>query len=140
MSDLTKLAAYLGSFHKGDPNYDTASYIRSKLAEDLRDTGTVNNGEDEQLEDTDVTMSTPDQQSSENTEGELMSGAFQELDVQNKLKEDEEKIIVNPDDIDEKVTMMEHSPDMATSADFGTNSANRKQASLFELLQSKLSK
>jgi hypothetical protein len=112
----------------------------SKLAEDLHDRETVNNGDDEQLEDTDVTMSTPDQQSSDNTEGDLMEGAFRELDVQNKLNEEKEKIIVDPDNIDEKITMIEHSPDTATSADFGTNSANRKQASLFELLQFKLSK
>jgi len=140
MPALTKLATYLASFHKGDLNYDTACYLRSKLAEDLNDSATVNNGEDEQLEDTDVTMSTPEQQSRENTEGDIMFGAFRELDVQNKLKEEKEKIIVAPDSIDEKITMMERSPDMATSADFGTNPSNYKQASLFELLQSKLSK
>jgi len=140
MSDLTKLAAYLDSFHKGDLNYDTACYLRSKLAEDFNDRETVNNGEDEQLEDTDVTMSTPEQQSEKNTEGDIMSGAFRELDVQNKLKEEKEKIIVDPDSIDEKITMTERSPDMATSADFGANSPNYKKASLFELLQSKLSK
>ena len=92
MPDFTKLAAYLDSFAKGDANYDIACFIKAKIANDSSDPKTINNADDEELGDNDVTMATPDQQSESNTEGELMGGAFKEFDVLNKMKEDKEEI------------------------------------------------
>ena len=136
MTEFIKLADYLNSFKKGDPNYDLACFIKEKVAEDNADTKTINNGDDEELEDNDVTMATPDQQSSQNVEGELMSGAFQELDVQNNLKEEKEKIHMddkrNPSDTSHQ--------DTATNEAFSDNVLNRKEASFFQLLQARLKK
>jgi hypothetical protein len=134
--EFTKLANYLDSFSKEDPNYDLACFIKEKIATDINDRETINNGDDEELEDNDVTMATPDQQSSENTEGDMMSGAFQELDVQNALKEEKEKIHI---DNRQKPSDTSHS-DTATNEAFADNFLNRKEASLFSLLQNKLKK
>jgi len=131
MIDFTKLAAYLGSFEKGDPNYDAACFIKDKLANDLKDTGTVNNGEEEDLDDNEITMSTPDQQSSENLEGNLMSPAFKELDVLNQLQKEKEEVNVSED-------QQHNNMDMATAQAFGDNPNNQKHASLFDLLRKKL--
>jgi hypothetical protein len=133
MADFTKLAGYLDSFKKEDPSYDLASFIKAKIAEDLQDQTTINNGSEDDLEDNDITMSTPEQQSQENTEGEMMGGAFQELDVLNKLKEEKEEVKIPGK---EKEFNIDHS----TSADFGDNTQNQKQASLFSILQNKLKK
>lgn len=133
MADFTKLAGYLDSFKKEDPSYDLASFIKAKIAEDLKDQTTINNGSEDDLEDNDITMSTPEQQSQENVEGDMMNGAFQELDVLNKLKEEKEEVKIPGK---EKEFNIDHS----TSADFGDNTQNQKQASLFSILQNKLKK
>jgi hypothetical protein len=135
MLDFTKLAEYLDSFSTDDENYDKVCYIKSKIASDMQDRETINNGEEEELDDTDITMSTPDQQASENVEGELMSDAFKEFEVMDKLKEEKERI---------------HMPGEKTQNDnTATNSFNdvglgdsmqNKHASLFDLLKSRLSR
>ena len=136
MADFTKLAAFLDSFNKEDPNYDAACYIKSKIAEDLQDTNTVNNGESDDLTDNDVTMSTPDQQASDNYEGSLMSGAFEELDALNKIKEEKEEV-----ELPNKETPQDNkSFEAATLESFGDNTENRKEASLFQYLQKRLRK
>lgn len=136
MSDFTKLAAFLDSFSKEDPNYDAASYIKSKIAEDLQDRETVNNGEEEDLQDTEVTMATPDQQTGENYEGDLMSGAFNELDALNQIEEEKKEIHIS-----DKGTPQENkSMAAATLEAFGDNTENRKEASLFSLLQKRIKK
>lgn len=136
MLDLTKLATYLDSFEKGDPNYDTACFIKSKIATDLQDRETINNGEEDDLTDNDITMSTPDQQSSKNQEGEMMDGVFQELDALNQIKEEKEEIKLDPR---QEVTRNPNL-DSASPEDFGNNSLNTKQATLFQILQKKLNK
>ena len=136
MPDFTKLAAYLDSFDKGSPDYDVAQYIKSKIATDIQDSGTVNNGNDEELDDNDVTMSTPEQQTQENQEGEEMHGAFKELEVMNQLKEEKEEVKI-PGQKDENGNT---NLDVSTEETFGDNVLNRKNASLFEVLQQKLKK
>jgi hypothetical protein len=136
MPDFTKLGAYLDSFEPGDPDYDLVCFIKTKISEDLQDRETINNGDEEDLDDNEVTMATPEQQTHDNTEGELMSGAFQELDVMNKLKDEKEEIKV-PGKEDEKA---ESNVDQASSHSFGDNSQNQKQASLFQLLQQRIKK
>lgn len=132
MPDFTKLANYLDSFSKGDRSYDLACYIKTKIANDLRDTSTINNGDEEELDDTDITMSTPEQQSSDNVEGDIMSEAFKEFDVLDKLKEEKEHINM-PDTKDRQGNPV---TDAATEASFGDNVQN-KQASLFDLLKNR---
>lgn len=136
MTDFKKLAAFLDSFDKHSSGYDVACYIKAKIANDLQDRETVNNGEEEDLEDNDITMSTPDQQASSNTEGEVMSGAFQELDVQNKLKEEKEEIKLPDNDPNHN----NKPEDLATEQSFGNNIFNQKNASLFSVLQNKIKK
>jgi hypothetical protein len=134
MNQFTKLAAYLDSFDKDDANYDLACFLKAKIAEDLQDTSTVNNGENENLEDNEITMATPEQQTQDNYEGDVMSEAFKELDVLNKLDEEKEEIKVP-----EKKT--DNSPDLADATYFGNNMQNTKQAvSLFDLLRNKIKK
>jgi hypothetical protein len=133
MADLKKLATYLDSFKKDDPGYDAACYIKSKLAADLADPNTINNGHEDNLMDTDVTMSTPEQQTKSNHEGDMMSPAFREFDVLNKLKDQKNEIKTNSNRQDQRVSL-----DTATEQDFGTNAANAKQASLYTLLVAKL--
>ena len=134
--EFIKLADYLNSFEKGDPNYDMACFIKEKVAADLVDRHTINNGDEEELGDNDVTMATPDQQSKENIEGEIMSGAFQELDVQNKLKEEKEQIRID----DRQKPADTNNSDTATNEAFSDNVLNRKEASLFCFLQNRLKK
>jgi hypothetical protein len=134
MADFTKLAAFLDSFSKEDPNYDTACYIKSKIAEDIQDRGTVNNGEEDDLQDNEVTMSTPDQQTSDNYEGDLMAGAFNELDALNQIKEEKEEIQIP----DKSTSQDNKSMEAATLEAFGDNTENRKEASLFSLLQKRI--
>lgn len=137
MTDFTKLAGYLDSFKKDDVNYDLACYIKAKIAEDLQDRQTINNGEEDDLQDNDITMSTPDQQSADNHEGKLMDGAFAELDVLNDLKEEKEEV----QGMDER-----HGPrdkpdiNLATEQAFGDNSSNQKQATLFDILKKRIRK
>jgi hypothetical protein len=133
MPDFTKLAEYLNSFDKESPSYDLVCFIKDKIAQDFKDNATVNNGEEEELDNNDVTMSTPEQQTSENIEGELMSGAFKELDVQNKIQDDKEKVHV--------VKQPENSSlNMSTNQAFGDNAQNQKQASLYDALIKKFRK
>lgn len=140
MPDLTKLAGYLDSFGKDDPNYDVVCFIKSKIAEDLGDSGTVNNGDQADLDDNDVTMSTPDQQTQENYEGDLLAPAFKELDVLNQLDEEKDTVEVS------KSPSESFGKDQATPSDFGNLPLNQnmpqksKKASLFETLQQRLKK
>jgi hypothetical protein len=90
--DFTKLAAYLDSFKEDDPNYPLVVEIKSKIAQDQNDPTSINNTEDDELSDTDVTSNSGEQRSSENIEGELMNGAFQELDAQNQIDEEKEEV------------------------------------------------
>jgi hypothetical protein len=131
-----KLAGYLDGFTAEHSDYDTVCFIKAKIAEDLQDRQTINNGEEDDLEDNDITMSTPEQQSAENTEGEIMGGAFRELDVLNDLKEEEEEVHI-PGQPQPK----EKSPlDLAAIQAFGDNAENQKHASLFSVLQKRLRK
>lgn len=136
MLEFTKLASFLDSFQKDDPNYDAACYIKKKLAEDLQDRETINNGEEDDLQDNDITMATPDQQAGENTEGELMSPAFQELDALNQIKEEKEEIEMPEQDFSGK----HKSPNMDTFESFGDGPHNQKEASLFSILQKRIKK
>jgi hypothetical protein len=81
-------------------------------------------------------MSTPEQQTQDNHEGDLMAPAFKELDVLNQLKEEKEEVHM-PGDKDQKGNT---NLDVSTEEAFGDNVLNRKHASLFELLQQKLKK
>jgi hypothetical protein len=136
MADFSKLAAYLDSFDKDSPGYDTACFIKMKIAQDLHDQSTVNNGDAEELEDNDITMATPEQQSSDNFEGNEMAGAFNEFEVLNKLKEEKEdiRLPVKKDNADNK------NFDIATEEAFGDNAQNQKQASLYSILLNRLKK
>lgn len=136
MSDFTKLAAYLDSFAKEDPGYDVACYIKAKIAADTQDINTINNGDEAELEDNDITMATPEQQSSDNHEGREMDGAFQEFDVLNKLKEEKEEIHMPGKQNHNNQTNL----DVATEEAFGDNMQNQKHASLYSLLKAKLRK
>jgi hypothetical protein len=136
MADFTKLAEYLGSFNKEDQGYDVACYIKAKIAEDFKDRETINNGEEEELEDNDITMSTPEQQTNDNVEGNLMSSAFKEFDVLDKLKEEKEEIEL-PGKKDAKEDKVR---DAATEQSFGDNIQNQKHASLFDALRNRLKK
>jgi hypothetical protein len=134
MLDFTKLAAYLDSFKGGDPHYDAACYIKTKLAEDMHDAKTINNAEDEELDDNDVTMATPEQQADENVEGRMMDGVFKEFEVLNKLKEEKEEIKMP----DSKDGHGGDNPDVSDESDFGNNASNQKNASLFDILRTKI--
>lgn len=125
MLDLTKLAKYLDSFDPTDPSYDYACYLKTKIATDLQDPNTINNGDEAELDDNDVTMATPEQQTNENAEGELMHGAFQELEALNKYEEQKDKVIP-PTDGQGQITLHSGSPEM-----FGNNYSNQKQASAY---------
>jgi hypothetical protein len=136
MSDFTKLASYLESFAKDDPGYDIACFIKAKISQDLEDITTVNNGDSEELEDNDITMSTPEQRSSSNQEGEEMASAFPEFEVLNKLKEDKEEVrIPGGEDANGNKNV-----DVSTEEAFGDNVQNQKQASLYTLLKNKIKK
>jgi len=90
MGDLTKLASFLDSFKEDSPDYALVQELKQKIADDLQDTSTVNNGDAEELDDTDITMATPQQQTKSNHEGELMGNAFPELDALNQIKDQED--------------------------------------------------
>jgi len=136
MADFTKLAAFLDSFSKDNLNYDAACYIKAKIAEDLQDRQTVNNGESDDLQDNEVTMATPDQQAGSNLEGELMSPAFRELDALNQLDEEKEKVEM----VDNKKPSTNKGLLSSSAEAFGDNAQNRKEASLFSILQQKVKK
>jgi len=138
MRDFAKLAAFLDSFEQGDPDYDLACFIKAKVGKDLQDSGTVNNGEDGALDNNDITMSTAEQQSGDNVEGNLMSDAFKELDVLNQIDEEKEKInLPDPKDVTAKPDGNDPGEDSATPASFGDGVMNQKQASLFDILQTR---
>lgn len=132
MSDLVKLASFLDSFKKEDPGYDAACFIKAKIAEDFADKQTINNGEETSLDNNDITMSTPEQQSAQNIEGQQMAGAFQEFDALNDIKEKKEDIGQDADKL--KLNGLE----MASQQAFGDNPLNQKHASVYELLKRKL--
>jgi hypothetical protein len=136
MGDFTKLAAYLESFDKDSPGYDTACFIKMKIAQDLQDSSTVNNGDAEELEDNDITMATPEQQAQNNVEGKEMAGAFAEFDVLNKLKEEKEEVRMP----DKKDSAGNTGLDVSTEEAFGDNVQNQKQASLYSVLLNRLKK
>jgi hypothetical protein len=141
MADFTKLATFLDSFDKSDKRYDLVSFIKTKIAQDMRDRETINNGEEAELEDNDITMATPDQQSGENTEGKLMDGAFKEFDVQNKL-DDEKKEVKLPDSKEQgkTTTLNSASPSDFTGTSLTHTSTQTKKATLFDVLQKRLKK
>jgi hypothetical protein len=132
MSDLVKLASFLDSFKKEDPGYDAACFIKAKIAEDLADKQTINNGEETSLDNNDITMSTPEQQSAQNIEGQEMNGAFKELDALNDIKEKKEDISQDADKL--KLNGLE----VASQQAFGDNPLNQKHASVYDLLKRKL--
>jgi hypothetical protein len=132
MSDFVKLASFLDSFKKEDPGYDAACFIKAKIAEDFADKQTINNGEETSLDNNDITMSTPEQQSAQNIEGQEMAGAFQEFDALNDIKEKKEDIGQDADKL--KLNGLE----MASQQAFGDNPLNQKHASVYELLKRKL--
>lgn len=130
MPDFTKLAAYLNSFDKSSSSYDLVCFLKTKIANDFEDTSTVNNGEDDDLEDNDITMNTPEQQASSNTEGEIMGGAFKELDVLNQIDKEKDQISVD-------TGKSESTKSVNSTQSFGDNSQNQKQASLYSKLLKK---
>jgi hypothetical protein len=132
MSDLVKLASFLDSFKKEDPGYDAACFIKAKIAEDFADKQTINNGEETSLDNNDITMSTPEQQSAQNIEGQEMNGAFKELDALNDIKEKKEDISQDTDKL--KLDGLE----VASQQAFGDNPLNQKHASVYDLLKRKL--
>jgi len=140
MPDFTKLASYLDSFAREDENYDLACFIKSKIAEDFSDPRTINNSEDEELGDNDITMATPDQQAESNTEGELMGDAFKEFDALNKMQKEKEEIVLPNKQQDTKKLSL----DAADSKDFpGVGQVHNQvsktaQVSLFDVLQNRL--
>ena len=87
-------------------------------------------------------MSTPDQQSESNTEGELMSGAFREFDALNKLQEEKDEISLPAKKPKSSPATMQS----AGTEDFPgvgqqhnqVRKAASAQISLFDILQSKL--
>jgi hypothetical protein len=131
MPDFTKLAEYLDSFSKDSQDYDLVSFIKQKIAQDLQDPGTVNNGAEQELEDNDITTATSENRSSENTEGEMMHGAFQEFEALNQIDDEKDKVVL------EEPKTFNGSP-----KDFGDNAMNQreKNASFFDALQARLRK
>lgn len=142
MPDFTKLAAYLDSFDRGDKNYDIACFIKAKIAQDNSDPHTINNSDDEELGDNDITMATPNQQSESNTEGELMDGAFKEFDALNKMQKEKEEIKVPRRSINTQPDSLQS----ADSSDFpGVGQVHNQvrklgHVSLFDVLQTRLKK
>lgn len=130
MPDFTKLAAYLNSFDKSSSSYDLVCFLKTKIADDFNDSSTVNNGEDDNLEDNDITMTTPGQQASSNTEGEIMGGAFKELDALNQIDEEKTQISVDTGKSESRKAVN-------STQSFGDNSQNQKQASLYSQLLKK---
>jgi hypothetical protein len=133
MPDFTKLASYLNSFDKSSPNYDVVCFLKSKIAADFEDTSTVNNGEEEDLDDNDVTMNTPEHQSEQNTEGDMMDGAFKELDALNQIDKQKEMIDVGSGKSDKDRSI-------SSTQSFGDNAGNQKQASVYDLLIKRIKK
>lgn len=130
--DFTKLAIFLDSFEKDDPNYDSAQYIKNKISAGLSENEEgIHNADEDHLGDTEITTSTPEQRTKSNAEGKLMDGAFQELDALNKLKEQKEEVTPQK---------QQTSGSASTTSDFGSNAGNRKEASMYSLLRSKLKK
>jgi len=136
MQDFTKLAAFFDSVTKDDPNYDYVCYIKEKLAEDFSDPFSVNNAEDAELDNPDMTVATPEQQTEDNAEGEIMHEAFQELEALNQIEKEKEQINV-PNN-----TMVQANP-----TDFGNNTLQQKAAeiitspiSLYDVLRSRFVK
>jgi hypothetical protein len=134
MPNYSKLAAFLNSFDVLDPGYDAVSFIKEKIAQDLQDSNTINNGDEEDLQDNDITMSTPEQQDNENIEGKEMEGAFKELEALNQIDEEKKKII-KPQ---EQSTYSAMQTDFPSVSVLGNHPNINKQASLFTLLQKKL--
>jgi hypothetical protein len=93
MNSLEKVAVYLDSFNPEDKNYDYACYIREKLA-DIQGTQTAgitsDSEEDENTEAEGVETAEQDK-TNQNLEGNLMTGAFKDLDVLNQLQDEKEK-------------------------------------------------
>jgi hypothetical protein len=129
MLEYIKLASFLDSFDKSHPDYDAVCFIKQKIAEQFN---TVNNGESEELLDTDITMTTPEQKSQKNQEGALMTGAFSEMDIQNKIDEEKDQI-----DFSQK---NQSNPEIATTNFFGNNALNKKEASFYDLIKFKFKK
>lgn len=132
MADFTKLANFFDSFTKEHPDYDAVCFIRQKIAEQLAADNVVNNGESDDLSDTDVTMNTPEHKEKNNQEGGLMEGAFKEMDIKNKLDEQKEEIRVPQN--------MKPQPEIASKEHFGDGGLNTKQSSLFDTIKKKLKK
>jgi hypothetical protein len=136
MQGFNKLAAFFDSVSEGDPNYDYVCYIKEKIAEDLSDPLSINNGEDAELDNPDMTVATPEQQTEDNAEGKLMDEAFQELEALNQIEKEKEKINVPTN------TMAQ-----ANSTDFGNSSLQQKAAeiisspvSLYDVLRTRFVK
>lgn len=93
MNSLEKVATYLDSFGPEDKNYDYVCYIREKLA-DIQGTqtgGITSDSEEDQNTET-VGVETAEQdKTNQNLEGNLMTGAFKDLDVLNQLQDEKEK-------------------------------------------------
>lgn len=132
MADLTKLASFFDSFNKDHPDYDAVCFIKQKIAEALNADNTVNNGESDDLTDTEITMSTPENKEEKNQEGAFMAGAFKEMDIKNNLDEQKEKIKIPH--------TFKPLPEVATKEHFGNEAMNIKESSLFDVLSKKFKK
>jgi len=90
-----KLGHFLDSFPEDHALYPQVLVLKQKLAADLKDSNTAHGGE-LVSEDSDVTVSTPDQQSSDsNEEVQDFADAFPELDEEN-AKDKREKDVKVP--------------------------------------------
>lgn len=136
MQDFTKLAAFFDSVTESDPNYDYVCYIKEKIAEDFSDPYSINNADDAELDNPDMTVATPEQQTEDNVEGKLMEGAFQELEALNQIEEEKNKI-----DTPGNTT------EQANPTDFGNSTLQQKAAeivsspiSLYDVLRARFVK
>lgn len=136
MQDFTKLAAFFDTIAESDPNYDYVCYIKEKIAEDFSDPYSINNADDAELDNPDMTVATPEQQAESNTEGELMHSAFQELEVLNQIEKDKEAI-----------NTPKNTTEQAHPTDFGNSTLQQKAAeiisspvSLYDVLRARFAK
>jgi len=90
MNSLEKISSYLSSFGPEEQNYDYVCYIKEKLADmqATQSTGETSNQDEQENTDASKVEVAEQDKTQKNLEGELMDGAFRDLDVLNDLEED----------------------------------------------------
>jgi hypothetical protein len=90
MNSLEKISSYLSSFGPEEQNYDYVCYIKTKLADmqATQSTGETSNEDDQENTDASKVEVAEQDKSQKNLEGELMDGAFRDLDVLNDIEDD----------------------------------------------------